>query len=1009
MTGIPRECKRLAEVDFPIATVSVFSAEEKKVFGSHPSMLNQWWARRPLGACRAMLLALLLPDPEDPKCPPDFKTHAREALSNSLEPIDSGDAALRERLLRFIGDFSSWDRSDDSGFTHTANSLIKAAYRTEVPLVVDPFAGGGSIPLEALRIGTDCFASDLNPVATLIEKVLLEDIPRGGETFLSGLRDFAPRLRTGVIGALSKYFPTDPDGSVPTAYVWARSVLCESPGCGAEIPLARSFWVCKKAGRKQALRYRIERPKGEPPLVVFELFSPRNDEEVPLGSVNRAKATCLACGVSLEPERVRAQLAQEHGGGDPRFDRNGQRSGGARLLAVVLDKPSRTGRSYRLPTEEDYRAVWRAQMDVARLRSVKTSTGMPLLPDEPLPPQGTLGFRVQRYGITRWSDLFTARQKLVLATIIAELQKATEQDKAVREAASFLVGRIADKDASLVAWDVGRETVGHVFSRQALPIVWDFVESSFAASERGLLGSALEILVSVAERQVKAVSRPGQVHLADARRSPLPDASASVWFTDPPYYDAIPYSDLSDFFLVWFKRALPEGSLVTDPFDRKNELSPKDRELVQDETKAVSGKPKDARFFEEGMAEAFAEGRRVLQEDGIGCVVFAHKTTEGWEALLSGIVRGGWVVTASWPIATERPGRLRSQNSAALATSIHLVCRPRNDHAPIGDWAEVARELPVRVRAWMDRLGREGIRGADMVFACVGPAMEVYSRYSKVVDAQDREIPLGGDPEASEPHLQGYLAKVWEVAGKLALEEVLGGGKAGSGSLEEDARLTALFLWTLQSTANGESGSEPSKNAVAPGAEADEEDTAASGTTAGYALVYDVARRFAQPLGIHLDTWEGRLIETDKGIVRLLSLEERARQLFGKEDVAALASSWDEGVRKGGRQTSLFPDEETATSPAPKKPGRRSPKVLVQDPTDGHSTGNRRTTTLDRLHAAMLLQKAGASAALRTFLEEERRRGPELERLATALSALYPQGSEERRLVEALSLAFPKK
>ena len=269
-------------------------------------------------------------------------------------------------------------------------------------------------------------------------------------------------------------------------------------------------------------------------------------------------------------------------------------------------------------------------------------------------------------------------------------------------------------------------------------------------------------------------------------------------FTDPPYYDAVPYADLSDFFFVWLRRVLPNHPLLRDPFDSSNRLTPKLREVVQDEAKRWNGGPKDRRFFEAAMAQAFAESRRILNETGIGCVVFAHKTTEGWEALLSGMTKAKWVITGSWPISTESGTRLRARDSAALATSVHLVCRPRTEDV-IGDWGEVLRELPKRVGDWMERLQSEGVRGADLVFACIGPALEIYSRYSKVLDANDREIPLGGNPEAKEPHERGYLAYVWEVVGRIALEQVLGTAEAkarngAAGALEEDARLRALFL-----------------------------------------------------------------------------------------------------------------------------------------------------------------------------------------------------------------------
>lgn len=1013
---IPKECRRLAEVDFPIAEVSRQASREKSIRHGHPSTLHPWWARRPLASCRAILLCLLLPDPEDPACPSEFKEKARRALPKTLAEVGPTDADLRRALIEFVGMSADWDKSGDPGCLNAARSLIRAAHGSEAPLVVDPFAGGGSIPLEALRLGCDAFASDLNPVAGLILRVLLEDIPQGGSPLVEELDHVGMLLSERAGRAAEHLYPPDPDGSRPAAYLWARTVRCESPNCGVEIPLVRSFWVSKKVtgkrDRRMALRPVVLRDSSGAPTIGFELFEPRADSDLTKGTVARAKATCLACGATLPPDRVRAQLRQAAGGADSRFDRAGERTGGARLLAVVLRGPSGELR-YRLPVERDYASVRSAQVELAKLEREDNQGKCSVIPAEETPRGGGTGagraFSLHTYGMLRWGDLFTARQKLVMTHLI-RASNSLDVEGAVQELLALAASRFAHDYSALAKW-MTRETIAPSFSLNAISMVWDFCEANpfddSSWSFNGGIGWISEVVQALVTPPV--LKKGGQVQLADAAASPLPDRSAQVWFTDPPYYDSVPYSDLSDFFFVWLRRALPNHPLLQDPWNRSNPLTPKDREAVQDDARLVDGVPKDKAFFESVMARAFAEGRRVVADDGIACIIFAHKTTEGWEALLNGLVSGGWTITSSWPLATERPGRQRSQDSAALSTSVHLICRPRPLTAPVGEWSSVVQELPTSVRAWMGRLEGEKIRGADLVFACIGPAMEVYSRYSKVVDAQDRQIPLGGDPTASEPHLQGYLAKVWEIVGRLALEQVLGSVSRGATSLEEDARLTALFLWTLQSSGNGATESSPPEDSVASERETDEETATANGAKGGYALIHDVARRFAQPLGIHLDVWEGRLIETDKGVVRLLTLEERARQLFGKEDVATFASSWDEGVRKGGHQTTLFPDEVMVAPPTPEKLGRRSPKVLVKDSPDGHPAGIRRATTLDRLHAAMLLQKAGASAALKTFLEEERRRGPELERLATALSALYPQGSEERRLVEALSLAFPKK
>ena len=392
------------------------------------------------------------------------------------------------------------------------------------------------------------------------------------------------------------------------------------------------------------------------------------------------------------------------------------------------------------------------------------------------------------------------------------------------------------------------------------------------------------------------------------------------------------------------------------------------------------------------MAKAFAEGRRVLRDDGIGSVVFAHNTTEGWEALLSGMIRGGWTITGSWPIATESVSRLRARDSAALATSVHLICRPRPENAPAGDWADVLRELPIRVSDWIERLQGEGIRGADLVFACIGPALEIFSRYGSVETAEGHAVGL---PE--------YLEKVWEVVGRAALQQVLGtvepkARNGLAGALEEDARLTALFLWTLQSTQTPkENGSRPVEN----------EDTVASRAVAKrFSLPFDVVRRFAQPMGIDLNAWTGRIIAQKKGVVRLLPVAERAGDLFG-EDGARAAADWIESDASAGLQMRLFPTLDAAPRLRKRRRGKKA--LLDVDPTQtGAELQTTDATVLDRVHAAMLLQSSGHANALRALLSAEQDRGPEFLRLANALSALYPRGSEEKRLLDAMLLARPQ-
>jgi len=362
----------------------------------------------------------------------------------------------------------------------------------------------------------------------------------------------------------------------------------------------------------------------------------------------------------------------------------------------------------------------------------------------------------------------------------------------------------------------------------------------------------------------------------------------------------------------------------------------------------------------------------------------------------------GWECVASWPLKTEQAQRLRARESAALATSVHLICRPRPDDAGVGDWADVLRDLPNRVGDWMERLQGEGVRGADLVFACIGPALEIFSRYTKVETADGREVTLAE-----------YLEKVWEVVGRSALSQVLGTAEAkarngGAGAVEEDARLTALFLWTLQST-NGEAEDSASdEGEEEEPSDQDEGEGSSRGKAKGFTLVFDVVRRFAQPLGIDLPKWEGRVIETKKGVVRLLPIAERAEQLFGAEGAQAVAARLEQEAVVGTNplQGMLFPDLEAA----PKVRGRgRDRRKLGSIEVSGESlAAAREATTLDRVHAAMLLQASGRTNALRALLKAEQERGSDFLRLANAFSALYPKGSEEKRLTDAMLLAVPR-
>jgi len=958
-----------------------------------------------------MLLALLLPDPCDRLCPKDFKVQARALLPRLAGDVGPDDLDLQQSLLRFIGNFANWDSANEQTHLDVGRGLVKAAHPEETPLVVDPFAGGGSIPLEALRLGCETFASDLNPVAVQIVRFMIETIPRNGIGITEEIQSHSKLLIESARKELSEFYPTDSDGSRPIAYLWARTVRCESPDCGAEIPLTTSFWLCKKEVRKRAIRFNVLRRAGLPPELHYEIFEPRNEREVPPPTVTQGRAKCVCCGKVLPNDRVRAQLAALSGGANVVFDEHGSRKAGAILLAVVTLSSTRSGRQYRLPEARDYHPVQKAQTLLKNLLCEADDLGYPPIPVEPVASPNNKSYAEDGlyfkffpqviYGLERWTDFFTARQNLALAVFSRLVRERSES----RIALALALGKLVDLCNVVCPWEPIAECPRNVLSNGRIRPSWSFAEGVPISSSSASFEKCVESLI--AGTFVSAVSnRAGVVEQAAAQITPLPHGSANVWFTDPPYYDAIPYAILSDAFFVWLKRALP--GLGQQPFggESTNELTPKQLEII-DNLELLRGYPKnkalqagipvkDKLFFENNMAQAFAQGKLTLTDNGIGCVVFAHKSTEGWEALLAGMIRAGWVVTCSWPIQTEMTHRLRARESAALATSVHLVCRPRPEEAPIGDWADILRELPKRVGDWMERLQGEGIRGADLVFACIGPALEIFSRHSMVETAEGREV-----------NLAEYLEKVWEVVGRIALEQVLGTEEARArngvaGALEEDARLTALFLWTLQST-NGEGSESNGTDEPDDEIDEDEEETAPKGKAKGFSLIFDVVRRFAQPLGIDLPKWEDRIIQTEKGVVRLIPVSQRTKQLFGEKGMRPVVEEIESSKVDTGQL--LLPGlEEFAGDKVSKKNRGKKVKFAVDDPSEIDVSA----TTLDRVHAAMLLQAGGQSNALRTFVKAEIERGSDFLRLGNALSALYPKGSEEKRLLDAMLLAVPR-
>lgn len=896
-------------------------------------------------------------------------THWKRINPSSLKASEPKCwANMRDALLDFIADFSNHSAAISPAFLKTAQALTAAAHEAlgnipgTRPLVVDPFAGGGSIPLEALRIGADAFASDLNPVAVLLNKLVLEYIPRYGQRLANEVRKWGMWMKERAEQEIGDIYPQDSDGAIPIAYLWARTVTCEGPSCGAEIPLIVSMWLAKsKNGDTIALKLI---PNFQEKHVDFVIVPNAKASNIKNGTVRGGSAKCPICEHPLPVASVRQQLRTQQGGAD-----------NARLFSVVTVYENKKGRFYRLPNNQDRLFFQKA---IQKLEQIKERKGY-FLPDEYLPPPGTLGFRVQRYGIEKWRDIFAPRQQLVLMTLLDLMQEldnklSGEYEKAFSLAILSVLACAIDREAehlsSLCRWNANGPKMQATFGHQTLRMLWDYCEANLFGGSVGSWENILECVISPFDAIVD-VKGNGNAEKCSATHHLLSNDAASVFFTDPPYYDAVPYADLSDFFYVWLKRTI--GDKYPELFD--NVLTPKTDECVVDETKGH-----DKAYFERMMGQAMAEGCRILAPNGICTVVFAHKSTAGWEAQLQSMIDAGWIITGSWPIDTEMGTRLRAMDSAALASSIHLVCRPRKNPDgslrtnDIGDWREVLYELPKRIHEWMPRLAKDGVVGADAIFSCLGPALEIFSRYTAVERADGQQVTL-----------REYLEYVWGAVSQEALAMIFQG--ADTSGFEPDARLTAMWLWTLSTNENGKekNNSNNSQQSWEPGDVGDEEEQESQPkqVVGGYALEFDAARKIAQGLGAELGKLT-TLVEVKGNTARLRSVTERGRFLFEKDAGEPVVAK--PRKRERARQLSLFSLQELEA------------EIESSGDIPTFSTGR---TTLDRLHQAMLLFAAGRSEALRRFLREDGvGTDQRFWRLAIALNSLYPKGSEERRWVE---------
>jgi putative DNA methylase len=739
-TEEPGYKRKLIEVALPLEDINREAAREKSIRHGHPSTLHLWWARRPLAAARAVLFAQLV---DDPSAHPD------------RYPTPEAQAARREELFDIIRDLVKWENSNNEAVLGRAREEIWESCDGDPPPILDPFAGGGTIPLEAQRLGLEAHASDLNPVAVLINKALIEIPPKwvnqppvfpdaaeqrldwpGATGLAEDVRRYGRWIRDEAERRIGHLYPKAklPDGSEATviAWIWARTVTCPNPACGGTMPLVRSFWLGKKKGKE---RYVQPIPEGK--RVRFEIRGPGGIPRE--GTVGRNGAVCLLCGTPVPLAHIR------------REGKAGRM--GTQLMAIAAE--GNRQRVYLPPNDEHEAAA-----DVP---------SPPDVPETELPKQA-LGFRVQGYGMTRHADLFTKRALTLLTATYSLVRDARALNARaypgyaddVTIYLALAVSRTVGNLSTLSTWNPApsKEGINNAFKLQTLSMTWDFAEANPLLEGPGNSATSAEWIARAI--QILPIAH-GSVTQADAAKRNYTNV---VVATDPPYYDNVPYADLSDFFYVWLRN--PLRNLLPDLFSTV--LTPKTAELVADPFRR-GGVVEASRYFESGFF-------RVFERIRLGCsfnipmtVIYAFKQSErrsddtgiastGWDTLLEGMVRAGWHITATLPIRSERTGRPRDNESNALASSIVLACRVRNARAGMLDLRGLRSALRAELPEALRKLQQGNIAPVDLAQAAIGPGMAVFSRYARVTE-----------PDGSPLRVRRALSIINEVLDEVLAEQ----------------------------------------------------------------------------------------------------------------------------------------------------------------------------------------------------------------------------------------------
>lgn len=734
--------KKLIEVALPLEAINEQSAREKSIRHGHPSTLHLWWARRPLAAARAVIWASLVDDPS---------SHPE------LFPTEEEQNAERQRLFGILERLVVWENSNNPDVLKAAKAEIMKSTDNNPPALLDPFAGGGAIPLEAQRLGLEAHAHDLNPVAVMINKAMIEIPPRfsgkppvnpdnmkmagsfeGASGLAEDVRYYGEWMKQEAFRRIGHLYPkvkvpAEQGGGEATviAWIWARTVKCPNPACGCEMPLANSFVLSKKKGKEAYIHPTYNNITGEVSYSVSNKPS-----KIPEPKVGKGQFRCVFCENTAGKDYIH-KVFQSH-------------KDGKQLMAIVAE--GKNGRVYLSPDTEQY-----------------TAANIPKPEDYPYQEMNqkcTDLVSGRGYGFTSWDQLFTNRQLTALTTfndLVKEAQDKAEQDaiaaglpddhipladggsgalaygQAVRVYLAFVVDKMSDYHSSICSWHSSKELIRNTFGRQAIPMVWDFVEGNPFCSSAGSYDNMLD-WVTKCLIQFPKENNNGIVRQFDAQSdSGLRNIAVS---TDPPYYDNIGYADLSDFFYVWLRRSLKD----VFPKVFRTMLVPKTDELIATPYRH-NGSAKEAKeFFEDGMAKACQQMYLYTRDDIPVTIYYAYKQSDsedinetkassGWETMLNAIIQSGFAITGTWPMRTEMANRSVASGTNALASSIVLVCRKRDENAPVCTRRNFVNELKRELKTALKNLQSSNIAPVDMAQSAIGPGIAVFSKYKSVLEA----------------------------------------------------------------------------------------------------------------------------------------------------------------------------------------------------------------------------------------------------------------------------------